>query len=167
MSQTLTFQSIANSNLPVAEKTAMMRAYERISGKDLPAALAKQFHMVKGAGLETLETVRAYGESGITGAVLGLAHSEYGLDQKVRGHVVPVDLAGAGVGALGAIALGAMGNPLATEARNMGASCVSVFSFRKIQDYRKSAGSKVHGDVEDYEEAGITGDPIIDKARSL
>jgi len=165
---TLTFQSIANSNLPVAEKTQMMRAYERITGKDMPTAIAQKFHMLKGAGLETLETVRAYGEGGIAGAALGLAHSQYGLDQKYRGHVVPVDLVASGAAALGAIGLAAMGNPLATEARNIGTGCVSVFSFRKIQDLRKSMGSKVHGDdIDSYGDIEGDDDPIISKARSL
>jgi len=163
---TLTFQSIANtSNLSAPEKSALMKAYENITGRAAPANLA---HRVKAHGWAGLNAVRQGGESAVTGALLGLAHTELkgGLDYNVKGHIVPLD----GVLAAAAMAASVMfaTEDGAVDARNIGASAVSILSFRKTVEFRQKAkGGKVAGEIEDYDPSMGHEDPIIAAARAL
>jgi hypothetical protein len=72
---------------------------------------------------------------------------------------VPLDASGAGVFSL----LGVLGarTRIGSVARAMGASCTSVFSFRKTREWISERKSIAHGD----EMSGD--DPIVEAAKEL
>lgn len=131
----LAFESLAHpaalAHVPHEERSAVRKWYERLTGKPLYA-----FQKARAHAVQTGHTLRQYGESLVVGGILGAAHAELpnGLDLKVGGKEVPLDLAGAAIGAIAGIM--AAGSPLAAEASNAGAACATVFAFRKINEHQ-------------------------------
>lgn len=134
---TITFDSLASSNMPPAAKSSIRRWYESSQGPGggNPIALAKLHAKSAGEGL------RAGGESLLIGGALGAFHakSATGLDVKK----VPID---AVVGAMGLVA----GTMLAQEEvgkdlQNAGAAALAVYAFRKTNDLVVGAMIKAAG----------------------
>jgi hypothetical protein len=161
MSDDLVIQELAASNIPSAKKSAIRRWYESMGG-----GLAVKRHVT-----ETAQAVRQGAESGLTGGALGLFEAEQGaLDIRIQGHEVPVDGALALLGIGGSIVMANDPTGLSSDLRNIGSSALSVFSYRKIRDWRlKSKGyvpyktkSLGHG------ESDIDmNDPIVQVAQSF
>lgn len=130
---TITFDSLAKSNMPSEQKSALQRWYDSSKGPGggNPLALAK-LH-VKAAG----EGLRAGGESILVGGILGAVHAKLpgGLDVKPSAtstRAVPVD---AVAGVLGLLAGTFMAQEeCGKDLANAGAACLAVFSFRKSND---------------------------------
>lgn len=164
---TLTFQSLANSGaITGTERSAIRRAYERIIEGDSSQSAAAR---AKIHATAALEGVRATGEAGVVGALLGAAHAAFksGLDVKIPGtsHLMPLDGAGALLGLLGGAAAANEPHGVGKTIANGGAACMAVFSFRKVHDLMqdlkvKKSGATPGGGA--YVE-GV--DPKISKAR--
>jgi len=130
---TITFDSLAQSNMPAEHKSAIRRWYDSASGPGggSPLALAK-LHM-KAAG----EGLRAGGESLLVGGALGALHAKLptGLDMKPSASStkgVPVD---AVVGVLGLVGgTFAAQEEYGKDLANAGAAALAVFAFRKTND---------------------------------
>lgn len=133
----ITFQSLANSNMPAEQKSAIRRWYESSMGPGggNTYALAK-LHAKAG-----LEGVRSGGEAIVTGSILGTMHAMLptGLDVKK----VPMD-AVLGVAGLAAGAVLAQ-EEIGPDARNVGAAALSIFAFRKTHDLVREVRIKRSG----------------------
>jgi hypothetical protein len=167
---TLTFQSLANSGvIAPQQRSAIRQAYDRLvaeggNGTQQSIAARAELHATA-----ALEGVRQTGEAGVFGAMLGVAHASLksGLDVRVPGtkHVVPLDGIGAIMGLLGGAAAAAEPHGIGKTLANGGATCMSIFAFRKahdlVQDLKmKRAGATPGGGAMP---AGI--DPKISKAQ--
>lgn len=109
-----------------------------------------------------LHTIRANGEGGITGLGLGLISGMGGLDRQG----VPVDLAGSGAAAGLGILFSA--SEFGITFRQVSASCMTVFSFRKTEEWmgvRKKA--TFAGEDDDDMSTDMGEDPIVAAAREL
>jgi len=162
----LTFNSLANSNMPAAQKSAIRRWYESQMAGNSMAAVANRAKLHATAAVEG---VRAGGESIIVGGALGALAATHGLDYQKK---FPID-AGLGIAALAASAAAAH-TPYAGDARNAGTAALAVFGFRKTYGVlaelqRKNGKTPVAfagddgGDDTDF---GAE-DPIISAARHL
>lgn len=125
----ITFQSLANSGMPPAQKSAVMKWYDRTlaaGGNTEQSKLALAKLHVKAAG----EGLRSGGESLLVGGILGAVHAQLpgGLDFKK----IPID---AVAGVLG-IAAGAVGAQMEVgkDLQNAGSAALAVFAFRKTND---------------------------------
>ena len=163
------YDNVLSSNLPSTAKSEMRRWFERTTGHSLALpAMGKLGHHLK----RGVSAMRQSGEAGITGGLLGLIHSEAktGLDV----HGVPVDALLWALATVGSVA--AADHELGTDAANIGANCLAVFSFRMTTNFivrRKVAkgqavpvhlipGSAVHGESSVHGE-----DPILKVAREI
>ncbi|MGH9966567.1 MAG: hypothetical protein ACREBG_01870 [Pyrinomonadaceae bacterium] len=170
----LVYDSIAQSNIPRGEKSAIRRWFEKTTG-------LTHFGGARSVARETGLAVRQAGEGGLTGLALGAAHASLktGLDVKK----VPVDAVVAVAGIATGIAMA--GEEMAHDARNVGTAGLTVFAFRKGYDlmaekklqrgeapggtFGPAQKSKIAGeDDEDTSDAVDVGeDPIVAAAKSL
>lgn len=134
---TITFESLANSNMPQPQKSAIRKWFESSQGPGGGNKIALAKLHAKSAG----EGLRAGGESLLVGGILGAVHakSPTGLDIKK----VPID---AVVGAFGLVA----GTMLAQEEvgkdlQNAGSAALAVYAFRKTNDLVVEALIKATG----------------------
>jgi hypothetical protein len=147
-----------------AEKSAITRWVEKVTGKDL----AKVAHVSRQTVEGGVSSIVQGGEALVVGGGLGALHAELktGLDVGK----VPIDGVVAAVGLLGSVA--AANHPLADNARRIGANALAVYSFRNVGklikaiDNKKGGFStaKVHG--EDDDDMGDE-DPIVALARTM
>jgi hypothetical protein len=134
-SDSLVFNSIAQSNLPVSQKSFLMRAYEEASGSSIsPRTLeAAKLH-----GMSALEAVRAGGEAFVVGASVGILDAILpgGLDVKAGGFKVPMD----GVAAVLAYAgsVGSAAHAGSTDAKNIGTALMGIASYRMLNQFVKA-----------------------------
>lgn len=162
------FRSVESSNLPPAHKSALRRFADSMMTRHGGTYQRAAVHVKEGA-----HALRQGGESAITGGVLGAAHVYLptGLDMKK----VPLDLV-LGVGGLvGGVAMANEG--VGADLRNVGASAVTVFAFRKTTDFlaakRRASGgivgfaAKVAGEFGAEGQSDVGEDPIIATARLL
>jgi hypothetical protein len=160
------FDSIAHSNLPSRNKSAVLGFLERYMGGS-PGVAAKRY------GSSTLSRmrnshpqqhmVRQQGEAMLFGALLAAAKNTVGLDAGTK--KIPVDavtgMVGLGLGAL----LAHKGIGFATECNNLAASAFTIFSFRKMDGFMGGKSllgtttSKVAGEDDE--------DPILACAQDL
>jgi hypothetical protein len=106
--------------------------------------------------------IRQVGEGAAVGAVLAFVQvqSRDGLDIRTGQYEVPVDLAAAGLGLAGSVAMAH--EEYATDLRNMAAGAASIYAFRKVKDVlEKKRALTAHG--EESEES----DPIVVHARTI
>lgn len=162
----LVFSSIASSNIPHREKSAIRRWYEKVSGGGIT-------HRAKGHIMETGHALRQGGESLLVGGILGAAHASMknGLDYEVKGGHVPADAVVGVVGMVGGVVMANDG--VGADLRNAGAAGLTVFAFRKTNELvaRKNmqggaaAGKtlKAAGDSD----VDIGEDPIVAAAKEL
>jgi len=115
--------------------------------------------------------IRQYAESLLTGAVLGAVQAEGVTGLDVKG--APLDGILAGAGFVGSIMLADDENGLGHDARNVGASALSIFTFRKtealLHEKKKlatMAGEGGEGD-EKVDLGADEDDPIVAAARQL
>jgi hypothetical protein len=166
------FESIASSNIPQSQKSALTRYFDSIT---------------KGRASEYLETARGMGirghhveagghlfrsslEHGSVGLTLGAMHAEMGLD-----HVVALDAVLAALAGMGAIAFAK--SEVSTDFRNISGSALSVFSFRKgyslMAEKRLAAGKQPAGvfakgtKIAGESDWGAEVDPILETAKGL
>lgn len=164
-----TYEAIEGSNMPARQKSALRKWYDsRVGG-----LVGRHAGRITRHATEGLQALRQGGESVVSGAILAAIDVEVGLDVKK----VPADL----VGGVGLMALGtAMAgheSGLNCDARNVGASALTVFSYRKtyalLHEKKLQAGekpkgiaAKVAGDIDDGSpEYGE--DPIVRAAKNL
>jgi hypothetical protein len=162
MPEDLVMQEIAQSNISPQKKSAIRRWYESMGGVG----------SIKRHVSETAQAVRQGGESAIMGGALGLIEAEHGsLDVAFQGHEIPIDGVAALVGIGGSIIMANDPSGLSSDMRNLGASALSVLSYRKAREWRLKAKGHVptpkalstaahHGDVD-------TNDPILLAASGL
>jgi hypothetical protein len=164
----ITFNSLANSNMPAAQKSQLRRWYEsNIAGNGAQAAIARaKLHAQVG-----IENLRAGGESLIVGGALGAIAATHGLDVEHSGTKIPGD-AVFGVAALAASA-GMAHTPFAGDARTAGVSALAIFGFRKtygvVAELQKKNGKApvaFAGEDDGSADFGAE-DPIISAARML
>lgn len=172
MSNMISYQSLASSNLPVRQKSAIARMVERMGGGG--AAMSR----VKAHAMATGNAVRQGGESVVVGAALGFAHVELpnGLDVKVPGQPnvkLPVDGIGGAACMIAGVALAH--EEFGKDLTNAGAAAVSIFAFRKTAEFaaKKKAerggglpGGRIAGEGYEFG-AESENDRIIALARSL
>jgi hypothetical protein len=127
---------------------------------------------------ESAKSIRAGGEAGLVGGILGAAHAMLpkGLDIPVYGGqmTVPADGIGALVG-LGVSAYLGGSSEYSPDIRNAGASCMSIFAFRKsaayIAEMQAAAGKTVNPAALPFSqhagESSIGEDPIVRAARRM
>ena len=137
MSQTpemIVFDSIAQSNLPTAKKSAIMQWYDNVSGGAGRQYLAERGRSVlssfqapkHGVIRETAESI---GIGGILGAI-ARARAD-GLDIKRGGMTIPADLV-AGIAAL--ITANRMKSGVAEDVKNAGNVALGIYGYRKGGD---------------------------------
>jgi hypothetical protein len=134
---TITFESLANSNMPPAQKSAIRKWYESSMGPGGGNKLALAKLHAKSAG----EGIRAGGESLLVGGLLGAFHAKCptGLDVKK----MPVD---ALAGAIGLVAGTLMAQEeIGKDLQNAGAAALAVYAFRKTNDLVVEAMIKATG----------------------
>lgn len=139
----IVFDSIARSNLPQREKSYLARWADSMTG-----GRASEFLQDRRGGMNFgmshlhtgLDTVRQYGEGITTGGILGALHAHDAMDP----FGVPVD----GVAGLLLGALGVMGSEheSSKDARNVGASCATIYSFRKVSAVLKKLSGDMAGE---------------------
>jgi hypothetical protein len=177
MGQMTVYDSLYSSNMQAPQKSTIARYLDKLTGhgRELQERASDRFGL--GHVNHTVDTVRQYGESGVTGALLGAAHAELKTGLDIKG--VPVDLGVALAAAVGGVVM--VGQPAATDLKNIGASALTVFGFRKTYDFlaeqkMKAGGtpggqfgpaqkSAIHGESFGDEEDGE--DPIVAMARQL
>ncbi len=163
--------AVDSSNLSTHEKSNLRKWFERAGG---PTHLAR----AKGAALEGGHVVRAVGEGGVTGALLGALDGTLtgGLDATIPGTQtkVPLDALAAGAALVGAVVLGHMGEDVREDARNVAGQCTAIWSFRKTTAYVRSKGgiSNMAGEITGPKSASGFGtegpeDPIVACAKAL
>lgn len=129
------FMTTTSSNAPIA-KSRIREWYERLSGGSAVMTRAK-LHAVAGA-----EALRAGGEAGLVGGMLGAASVMLpnGLDlvvSKTNSKVPKLPIDGA-LGALllvGSVAAAGEANAVSHDLRNAGGAAMAVFAFRKSEQY--------------------------------
>lgn len=164
------FDAIEGSNMSPSKKSALRRWFDsRATGM-----VARHGGRVMKHATEGLHAARQGGESLVSGAILAAVDVEVGLDVKK----VPVDL----VGGIGFMALGtAMAgheSGLNCDARNVGASALTVFAYRKtyalLHEKKTAAGekpkgiaAKVAGEYDEGDSPEYGEDPIVRAAKNL
>lgn len=163
--------AVESSNLSTHEKSNLRKWFERAGG---PSHLAR----AKGAAVEGGHTIRAVGEGGVTGTILGALDGSLtgGLDFTVPGTTtkVPLDGVVAGAALVGAVVLGHMGESVSEDARNVAGQAAAIWSYRKTSAYVRSKGgvSNMAGELTNSKPAGGFGaegpeDPIVACAKAL
>lgn len=164
-SNIISYRSIAGSNLPGHQKSALARLVERVGGPGAALSRAKAHAMATG------NAVRQGGESVVVGGLLGVAHVELkgGLDVKK----VPVDAVGGAACLIAGVALAH--EEYGRDLTNAGAAALSVFAFRKTAEFAAkkklergagAPGGRIAG--EDYfADYGAEDDAILRAARAL
>jgi len=145
---TITFDSLANSGMPPAQKSAIRRWYESSQGPGGGGKLALAKLHAKSAG----EGLRAGGESLLVGGILGAIHAKRaaGLDFPIgkpdatgRSQTLPAD---AIAGVVGLIAGTMMAQEeVGKDLQNAGAAALTVYAFRKTNDLLVEAQIKAAG----------------------
>jgi len=142
MSMLASFDAIAQSNIPVREKSAIRKWVEKTLG-------VPDLHQAVGYATEAAHTFRATTESAGTG--LGLAYisasRKEGLDTKFG----PIDGAVAAAGIIGSVFAAGMPMGVSQDLRNVGTNALAILTFRKYEAYKKKqdaskGGSTAHGD---------------------
>lgn len=166
------YNAIEGSNMPSRQKSALRKWYEgRVGG-----LVSRHGGRVARHATEGLQAVRQGGESLVAGAILAAVDVEVGLDVKKA----PVDLiAGAGFMALGT-AMAGHESGLNCDARNVGASALTVFAYRKtyalLHEKKTAAGEKPKGiaakvagedDYDNGDSPEYGEDPIVRAAKNL
>lgn len=159
---------VESSNLPASQKSSIRRIYEATMGKYGGSISRARIHAIEGG-----HAVRQTGESIVTSAALAAAHVHLptGLDYKK----VPVDGV---IGALGMIAGVSLAHEgVGADLRNVGASGISIFTFRKVfqllAEKKLQAGGMPGGLIGPagppvaHGETDFGEDPIIAAARAL
>lgn len=155
------FDSIAQSNIPRHEKSAIARWVDNVTGGVLSAYAGFPKSGDTGENVGVVDVIKADGEGAMVGGLLGALNAQFGLD--MFGKKVPSDLVLSvltGVGSVGRSS---------TDLRNISVSAMSVFAFRKtdalvraLSQSTATAGATVAG------EPAIGGeDPIAVAARNL
>lgn len=169
MADLISYQSLASSNLPTRQKSALARLVERVGGPG--AAMSR----VKAHAMATGQAVRQGGESVVVGGLLGVAHVELktGLDVTVKGTKLPADAIGGAAAMIAGVALAQ--EEYSRDLINAGSAALTVFSFRKAGEFaaKKKAergggppGGRMAG--EDYADWGAEeDDAIVRAARNL
>ncbi len=149
------------------QKSELRKMYDTVMGS---AGVAKH-HVAEGA-----KSIRAGGEAGFVGALLGAAHASLpqGLDVEFQGHQIPADGAVALLGLGAAVAMG-QGSDHSSDVRNAGAAAMAIFAFRKsaayVHERRAMAGLQVNNSLPSAthhgESAMIGEDPIVRAARRM
>jgi hypothetical protein len=148
--------AVSSSNLSRDEKSAIAKWADRVSG-GRAAKMIERVGLARGIQVGgVLQSVRAGSESLLVGGGLGLLHAHVGLD--VTDKKIPLDGVAAALGLVGGALLA--GETVGEDARNLGASAASVYSFR--QSFRFAAAKKIKGgaqpkgtfagEMEDYRE---------------
>jgi len=138
------FQLMGGGSSTASENKSALRAFaEKYMGGGSVTTMTKaKLHVIEGG-----QAIRQTSEGALTGAALGLAHAEVGLDYKG----IPIDAVVAAAAAFGRGALAQ--EAIGTDVGNVGAACASVFSFRKTFDFihakKLAAGQKPAGQVGD------------------
>jgi hypothetical protein len=156
------YDSIAQSNLPRGQKSAVMSFLDRnLGGLTKHAAGFGSALTSRRRGAASQGMIRQNAESFAFGAMLGTVNSTIGLDAGAKKNI-PIDVGVAAASLLGAYLLRSYG--VATELTNLAATGFSVFGFRKGSALLGSAKtlvtrSKVAGDDDE--------DPICRAAQEL
>ena len=164
----LSIRAVENSNLPIAQKSALRRMLDRG---------LRGVGDIKGHATAGGHAVRAGAEGAIVGGLLGLAHASlpHGLDADAKGEI-PMDAIGGAMLLAAATFMGghAESAPFAEDARNAGATMLGVASFRHSYAYiaarRAKANKSVGGKFATFKgEAEMAGDedPIVARARQF
>ena len=182
MADIVAFHSLARSNMPHEHKRSLLGDWHsKLMGSHQYGA------RIKAHGVESLQVLRTGGESVIAGGLFGLLHANLknGLDVQLKapdasgkgGIHVPVDAALGVIGMFGAVALANHGHyGPSCDARNLAASGLSVFAFRKTMDViaakKAQSGQAMGGTVGIVKGAAHAGDfgaedPILAAARAL
>jgi hypothetical protein len=158
-----------SSSRPSAQRSMIRKWADMVTmGHVTPALRVAENKFGIGHVSALLHSVRASGEAGITGAVLGAVSGAGGLDHDG----IPVDLASGVVAIAGGVALAH--NELGTTLRTVGHTSIGIFAFRKTEEWLGVRKATIHG--EDWNNPGTvdtTGttvgdeDPIIAAAKSL
>ena len=167
----LVMRSIANSNLPSHEKSAIRRFLD----KNMRSV---GIGSVRGHATHTGHALRAAGETAIVAGLAGLAHAslKHGLDADAKGEI-PMD----GIGGLLLLAgAGVAGGytDFAHDIRNAGTTLFGISVFRKSNEWvaakRRAkglpVGGKMAGEIDEgvYESGmGNEEDEIVSAARRL
>lgn len=118
--------------------------------------------------------LRAAGESAVVGAALGYAAAAMpnGLDVQIPtkltgGKIVnaPIDAVVGVVGMIGAVAMANEG--IASDLRNAGATGISIFAYRKTQEYALNRKKMPPSGVQSGHHGEFGEDPILAAARAL
>lgn len=166
-----TYDAIESSNMPSRQKSALRKWYEsRVGG-----IVGRHGSRVMRHTAEGLQALRQGGESIVSGAILAAVDAEVGLDYKK----VPTDLvSGIGLLAVGT-AMAGHESGLNCDARNVGASALTVFSYRKtyalLHEKKLQAGERPKGiaakiageDAIDRDSPEYGEDPIVRAAKNL
>lgn len=155
MADMISMRSLANSNLPSTQKSAIRRFLDR----NVPSL--RGMGSIQGHAKHTAHALRAGGESVIVGGLAGLAHAtlKHGLDADAKGHV-PID------GITGLVLLAGAGyaggfTESAHDLRNAGSTLLGISVFRKSAEWvaakRRAKGLPVGGKI-----AGEFGDEVVD-----
>lgn len=149
------------------QRSELRKMYDSVMGS---AGVAK--HHVA----ESAKSIRAGGEAGFVGALLGAAHASMpqGLDVEIQGQQVPADGIVAVAGLVGAAVLG-QGSEYSSDVRNAGAAAMAILAFRKSASYvherRALAGLQVNNSLpaatHHGESAAIGEDSIVRAARRM
>lgn len=176
-SQMILFDSIAQSNIPRGQKSAMMRALDKYTNGRASDYLdsVRDGSGIRGHHMEQgMSVLRSGLESGAVGALLGAVHAEVGLDQGF----LALDAALAVAGYAGSIFLS---NHVAGDFQNVGNSSLGVYAFRMAYRLRaekaiasgrqpagmfvKGSATKIAGDEWAGDDMGE--DPIVAAAKNL
>jgi len=159
LSPTLTLHSLEKAGAPKsATRTIKEWAESHLSGQsDFSSKLAK----AKLHGVAFAEGVRSTGEGAVFGAILGSAHGllPQGLDFPIPGtkHHVPLDGAGALLGLVAGTFAAAEPYGVGKTLANGGASCATVYSFRKMNDLMIAMRERKSGITPGGGAAGLPG----------
>lgn len=167
----LVMRSIANSNLPTHEKSAIRRFLD----KNMRTA---GIGNVRGHATHAGHALRAAGEAAVVAGLAGLAHAslKHGLDADAKGEI-PMDGIG-GLVLLGASAYAGGFTEGAHDLRNAGSTLLGISIFRKSSEWvaakRRAkglpVGAKIAGEIDEgvYESGmGNEEDDIVSAARRL
>lgn len=126
-SQALALHSLARSNMPVEQKTGIMKFYESVFGNG-SAGIAVS-HPIR----EGFHAIRKGGEAAFTGLALGSLDSALGgLDYK--GY--PIDGIIAALGFGGALLSGGDPTGIATDMSNVASDALAILAYRKTKAWR-------------------------------
>jgi len=148
LSPTLTLHSLEKSGAPASAVTSIKEWAERSISKDSSGYAAK-IAKAKLHGTEFVLGARAVGEGAVFGAILGGVHGmlPQGLDLPIPGTKMhmPLDGMGALLGLVAGTFAAAEPYGIGKTLANGGASCATVYSFRKMNDLLLAMQSKKSG----------------------